>query len=205
MRRRSLLGIVLLMGCTEQALAQGTSQPLAEKIEALQRQMLDMQTRMQQEIDALKAQQKKDTEDMRKHQEESTQQVQTVQEQNTERLLGVMERVKIGGYRSLRYENNSLDDLHSTFNFRRFVLTTGAKIAPRLHFYSELEYERFRKLELEQSVSKADNGLLAKHVVSGTNGSEISLEQAWLQYDLTDWVSLRGGAVLVPLGRFNLR
>ena len=26
-------------------------------------------------------------------------------------------------------------------------------------------------------------------------------EQAWLQYDLTDWLSLRGGAMLVPLGR----
>ncbi len=205
MRRESILGMVLLMGCTGQALAQGTPQSLAEQIERLQRQMLDMQTQMQREIDALKDQQKKDTEEVRKRQEDSIQQVQTVHEQNTERLLGLMERVKIGGYGSLRYENNSLDDLHSTFNFRRFVLTTEAKITPRLHFYSELEFERFRKLELEQSVGKAANGLLAKHVVGGTNGSELALEQAWLQYDLTEWVSLRGGAVLVPLGRFNLR
>lgn len=205
MKRRSVLGLVLLVACTGQASAQGTPHQIEEKIEALQRQMLDMQTRMQREIDTLKEQQKKDTEEVTKRQDESVQHVLNAQEQHTEQLLGLMERVKVGGYGSLRYENNSLDDLHSTFNFRRFVLTTEAQIAPRLHFYTELEFERFRKLELEQSVSKANSGLLAKHVVGGTNGSEIALEQAWLQYDLTDWMSLRGGAVLVPLGRFNLQ
>lgn len=205
MGQRVFMGVGLLLALGGTAAAQSKALTTEEKIEQLQRQMFEMQSTMQREIDTLKEQQRKDVEEAKKRQDESVQQVQTTQEQHTERLLGLMERVKIGGYGSVRYENNSLDDLHSTFNFRRFVLTTEAKIAPRLHFNLELEFERFRKLELEQSVNKADNGLLAKHVVAGTNGSEISLEQAWLQYDLTDWVSLRGGAVLVPLGRFNLR
>jgi hypothetical protein len=156
-------------------------------------------------MDALREQQKKDVEEVKKKQAESVQQTQTAQEEFKEKTLGLLDRVKIGGYGSLRFESNSLDNLENTFTFRRFVLTTEAKIAPRLHFYSELEYERFRKLELERTTSKADNGLLAKQAIEGTNNSEISLEQAWFQYDLTDWVSLRGGAVLVPLGRFNLR
>jgi hypothetical protein len=73
-----------------------------------------------------------------------------------------------------------------------------------LRFYLELEFERFRKLELERSSAPEDGGLEVEQAIEGTNESEIALEQAWLQYDLTDWLSFRGGGVLVPLGRFNL-
>ncbi|HJY82587.1 MAG TPA: hypothetical protein VKK81_16080, partial [Candidatus Binatia bacterium] len=182
-----------------------------EKMKELQQQMLELQSKMQEqmsamqeEMDTLKEQQKKDAEEGKKRQEESVQQAQTAQEEFKEQTLNLLDRVKIGGYGSLRFESNSLDNQENTFTFRRFVLTTDAKIAPRLHFYSELEFERFRKLELEHNVGKADNGLLATQAIGGTDDSEISLEQAWLQYDLTDWVSFRSGAVLVPLGRFNL-
>lgn len=207
-RRVTFIGIGLLLILSGRAVAQSKTINAAEKIEQLQRQMQEQQQQMlnmQKELEALRAQQTKDAEATKKQLQETVQQVEATQEQSTLRTLNLLERVKIGGYGSLRYENSSLDDLHSTFNFRRFVLTTEAKIAPRLHFYTELEFERFRKLELERSVGPADNGLLAKQGFEGTNGSEISLEQAWLQYDLTEWVSLRGGAVLVPLGRFNLR
>ena len=30
------------------------------------------------------------------------------------------------------------------------------------------------------------------------------MEQAWMQYDIANWLQFRGGAVLVPLGRFNI-
>ena len=195
-----VIGVGLMTALTGTATAQGTAGTLEEKIDTLQRQMLEMQH----ELAALREQQQKDTEEARKRQAENQQQVQTVQEQVTEQTLNLLERVKIGGYGSLRFESNSLHNLENTFTFRRFVLTTEAKIAPRLHFNLELEFERFRKLELERSTGPAGSGLLVKQAVGGTNNSEISLEQAWLQYDLTKWVSLRGGAVLVPLGRFNL-
>jgi hypothetical protein len=210
-RQKVLIGVIGLVLLASGAAAQSTRMTPEEKIKELQQQMLEMQGKMQEqmsamqrEMDALKEQQKKDTEESKKRQEESVQQTQTAQEEFKEQTLNLLDRVKIGGYGSMRFESNTLDDQPNTFTFRRLVLTTEAKIAPRLHLYTELEYERFRKLELEHGVGKADNGLLATQAVGGTDGSEISLEQAWLQYDLTDWVSFRSGAVLVPLGRFNL-
>lgn len=211
MAQRVLIGMVLIISLARGAAAQSTPLTPAEKIKELERQMLDMQSKMQQqmlemqkEMDALKEQQKKDAEEVKKRQDESVQQVQTAQDEFKERTLSLLDRVKIGGYGSLRFEGNSLDKLQNTFTFRRFVLTTDAKIAPRLRFYLELELERFRNLEIDRKTRPDGNGLLVQEAIEGTSGSEISLEQAWLQYDLTDWLSFRGGAVLVPLGRFNL-
>lgn len=119
-------------------------------------------------------------------------------------LRAVTDRVKLGGYGSFRWEVNNLQEDPNTFTYRRFVLTTDANIAPRLRGYLELEFERFRKLELEKSAAPADGGLEVEQTVEGTNESEIALEQAWLQYDIKPWLNFRGGAVLVPLGRFNI-
>jgi hypothetical protein len=176
MAHRTLMGTGLVIALTGTAAAQNTAHTLEEKIDTLQRQMLEMQH----ELDTLREQQKTDTEEARKRQAAHTEQVQTVKEQVTEQTLNLLERVKLGGYGSLRFESNSLRNQENTFTFRRFVLTTEAKIAPRLHFYSELEFERFRKLELERSTGPAGSGLLVKQAVEGTNDSEISLEQVWL-------------------------
>ncbi len=209
---KPLLGAMSLILLASSAHAQATRVTAEEKIKELQQQMLDLQRAMQEQMsglqkqmETLKAQQQQELAETKKRQEESLQQVQTAQEEFRAHTLDLLGRVKIGGYGSLRYDNSSLDNLHSTFTFRRFVLTTDAKIAPRLRFYLELEYERFRKLELERPVARADGGLEVEEAIEGTDGSEISIEQAWLQYDVADWLSLRGGAVLVPLGRFNLR
>jgi gas vesicle protein len=212
MLSRILCGAICIALLADGVSAQNTRMSAEEKIRELQQQMLDMQSKMQEqmsamqkEMDSLREQQKKDVEEVKKKQEENVQQAQTAQEEFKEKTLGLLDRVKIGGYGSMRFESNSLDNLENTFTFRRFVLTTEAKIAPRLHFYTELEFERFRKLELERTTSKADNGLLTEQAIEGTNESEISLEQAWFQYDFAKWFNLRAGAVLVPLGRFNLR
>ncbi|HEV8711545.1 MAG TPA: hypothetical protein VGX03_01800 [Candidatus Binatia bacterium] len=212
MVQRMLMSIVFVASLAHVAAAQSPRVASEEKIKELQRQMLELQSTMQEqmavmqrEMDALKEQQRKTAEETKNQQEESIQQVQTAQEEFKERTLSLLERVKLGGYGSLRFEGNSLDKLQNTFTFRRFVLTTDAKIAPRLRFYAELEFERFRLLELERDIRKEEGGLRVQQAIEGTNDSEIALEQAWLQYDLTDWLSLRGGGVLVPLGRFNLR
>ena len=209
---RILLGVICGAFLADGVHAQTTRASAEEKIKELQQQMLDMQTKMQEqmatmqrEMEALKAQQQQELVETKKRQDESLQQVQTLQEEFRTQTLGLLERVKLGGYGSARFEANSLDKLHDTFTLRRLVLTTDAKIAPRLRFYLELEYERFRKLEIERGVAREDGGLEVEEEIEGTSGSEIAIEQAWLQYDLTKWVSLRGGAVLVPLGRFNLR
>ncbi len=120
-------------------------------------------------------------------------------------LRGLMDRVAIGGYGSLRYEGSSLEEQKHTFTFRRFVLTVDANIAPRLKGYMELEFERFRELELEKTTHQNDEGgLEVEQTVEGTNESEIAFEQAYVQFDVSDWLKMRAGEILVPLGRFNL-
>jgi len=116
-----------------------------------------------------------------------------------------IEQTKVGAYGSVRYGTSNLDNLHNTFTFRRFVLTVDSPIYERLKANMELEFERFTELELEKSVMRTPGGgLNSVQAIEGSNKSEISMEQAWLQYDITDWLKFRGGAVLVPLGRFNI-
>lgn len=122
-------------------------------------------------------------------------------------------RVKLGGYGSVRFENNTSRD-PSTFTFRRFVLTTDARLTDRLSMYAEIEFERFSELELEKDAFKIreqdtggriTQGLGFKQEVEGTDGSEIAIEQAWAKYKiLGDKLALQAGALLVPIGRFNL-
>lgn len=116
----------------------------------------------------------------------------------------LLDRVKLGAYGSMRFEHSSLDDVKNTFTLRRLVLTTDANIAPRLRAAAEIEFEHFRKLELEKELEVSDGGLRTEQAVEGSSDSEISLEQAWLQYDLQDWLRFRTGALLVPVGRFNI-
>ena len=117
----------------------------------------------------------------------------------------LIEQTKVGAYGSMRYGTSNLDDLHNTFTFRRFVLTVDSPLAERLKANMELEFERFTSLELDKKLTRTSGGGLTSEVaIEGTGKSEISMEQAWLQYDITDWLKFRGGAVLVPLGRFNI-
>ena len=87
-------------------------------------------------------------------------------------LRALADRVKLGGYGSFRFEANDNPADNDTFTYRRFVLTTDANIAPRLHAYAEVELERFRELEVEKSLEPADGGLLASQTVEATNNSE---------------------------------
>ena len=111
---------------------------------------------------------------------------------------------RIGGYGSVRFEASDLKNLNNTFTFRRFVLTGDATIAERLRTVVEIEFEHFTELEVERS-APSEGGLQGfSQSIEGSNESEISLEQAWMQFTLTDWARFRAGAILVPLGRFNL-
>jgi hypothetical protein len=110
-----------------------------------------------------------------------------------------------GGYGSIRFEYGSAQDIKNTFTFRRFVLTTDAKIESRFRIYSELEFERFRKIELERKTEALPSGgVSVTQDIEGTNNSEISLEQAWFEVEFKKWLRFRGGGVLIPLGRFNI-
>lgn len=109
------------------------------------------------------------------------------------------DRVKIGGYFGFRYQTRGIDDgveieenvdeenagMTDNTNFKRsgfvttrLVLGIAANIAPKLIFNSEYEVE--------------------------FAGKEISIEQAYLEYQFSDKFKFRGGVVVPPLGRFNL-
>jgi len=117
----------------------------------------------------------------------------------------LIEQTKVGAYGSMRYGTSNLNDLHNTFTFRRFVLSVDSPITERLKANMEFEFERFTSLELDKKLNRTSGGGLTSEVaIEGRTNSEISMEQAWLQYNITDWLNFRGGAVLVPLGRFNI-
>ncbi|SHK95239.1 hypothetical protein [Rhodothermus profundi] len=113
------------------------------------------------------------------------------------------ERARLGGYGAIRFEATNLERQYNTFTFRRFVLTTDVAITSNLRFISELELERFRKLELEKAV-EGEGGVTVEQAVEGTDQSEIAIEQAWLEWAIDPAFRLRAGGLLVPVGRFNI-
>lgn len=111
---------------------------------------------------------------------------------------------RLGGYGSTRFEASDLDNINNTFTFRRFVLAGDATIAERLRGLVEIEFERFTELEVERG-APSEGGLRGfSQSIEGSNNTEISLEQAWVQFALSDWARFRAGAILVPVGRFNM-
>lgn len=120
-------------------------------------------------------------------------------------------RITLGGYGSMRFETNNVSPGNNIpsgsgngFTFRRFVLTTEAKVAPRLRIYSEVEFERLNEMEIEKRTQPALGGLNFQHEVEGNSSGAIEIEQMWGQYDFAENHGLRFGVVLAPLGRFNI-
>jgi len=95
-------------------------------------------------------------------------------------------KTTIGGYGELHY--NNLRDQKGQSNkhemdFHRFVLFVNYEYNDKLRLVSELELE---------------------HSVSGDGQvGEIELEQAYVQYDVTDRTSVVGGLFLMPVGILN--
>ena len=121
------------------------------------------------------------------------------------------ERVRIGGYGSVRFEANSIGGERFVpggsakgFTFRRFVLTTDTRLSDRLRLYTETEFERLLEIEVERKVESTAGGLQFEQGLEGTNGGAIELEQAWAQFDLSKNHGFRFGVVLPPVGRYNI-
>ena len=89
----------------------------------------------------------------------------------------------VGGYGEVVYNNYRDSSVKDQADLRRFVLFFGHKFSDRLRFNSELEVE---------------HGFIDE----GKPG-EIAMEQAYLEYGLTDRVNLRAGLMLMPLGILN--
>lgn len=90
--------------------------------------------------------------------------------------------VSLGGY--MDHEFADFDNTKSTFDQHRWIINVGAELHERLRFYSEFEIEH--------------GG------VSASGVGEEKVEQAWVDYKIRDEFNVRGGALLVPFGRYNL-
>jgi hypothetical protein len=90
----------------------------------------------------------------------------------------------IGGYGELHY--NSLDS-KDEIDFHRFVVFLGHRFSDSIRFFSELE--------LEHS--------LVKDTSNASGPGEVELEQAYLDFDLSDAHTARAGLFLIPVGIMN--
>jgi phosphate-selective porin O/P len=88
----------------------------------------------------------------------------------------------IVGYGEVNY-NRFRQSGNSTADVRRFVFGFNHRFDERLTFHSEVEIEH-------AVVSKDDQG-------------EAEIEQAWLNYKVSDAVNVKGGLFLIPLGILN--
>lgn len=84
-------------------------------------------------------------------------------------------QVTIGGYGEINY--NQPEGKNGELNVERMVLLVGYNFDERTQFVSEFEYE--------------------------DAGDEISVEQAFINYNVANNVSLRGGLMIVPMGIIN--
>ena len=93
-------------------------------------------------------------------------------------------KTHIGGYGELHYNNISSDAGDSSeIDFHRFVLFFNHEFTDRIRFYSEFELE---------------------HSLAGDGApGEVELEQAFVEYALTDNTYARTGLFLLPIGIIN--
>jgi hypothetical protein len=94
----------------------------------------------------------------------------------------------------LKLNDTSYRDSH--LDLARFSLFVGNDISERISFMSEIEFEHggtgaAREVEWEE---------FGEYETEVEKGGEIVLEQAYLEGRPTDWLTLRGGHLLVPVG-----
>ena len=94
-------------------------------------------------------------------------------------------KLSLGGYGELHYNNTETDAGAKTrkMDFHRFVLFVGYDFSPKVRFFSEYELE---------------------HSIAGEGKvGEVELEQAYIEYDVTDKLTTRAGMMLLPVGIMN--
>jgi len=98
--------------------------------------------------------------------------------------LSAQERTTVGGYGDVQYTNSTGPNTPGEVNVKRFVIYLAHGFNDRLSLHSEIEIED-AKVESSDPVG------------------EVALEQVFLDYRLTGWLTLRTGLVLVPVGIIN--
>jgi hypothetical protein len=99
-------------------------------------------------------------------------------------VLAAQERTTIGGYGEIHYTNRTGPRTPGVVNARRFIVYLAHSFNDRVAFRSELELEDGK-------------------IEGGDPGGEVALEQAYLDYHLSDRLALRAGLLLPPVGIIN--
>lgn len=102
------------------------------------------------------------------------------------------QQVHLGGYGELHYNNWEFPDgsKFRELDFHRFVLYFGYDFTERIRFHSELEIEH---------AFVEDNNDGSGETAPGA----VELEQAYIEFDLTDNMETKGGLFLIPVGILN--
>ena len=92
------------------------------------------------------------------------------------------EATTVGGYGELHY-NEPDGTANGTLDFHRFVIYLGHSFSEKLSFKSETEIEHTK--------------------IEGGQGGEVAIEQAYLDWHLSQVIGLKAGIILPPLGIMN--
>ncbi len=99
-------------------------------------------------------------------------------------------KTSLGGYGELHYSRLDADDSArdlTEVDFHRFVMMFGHEFSERVRFFSEFEIEHS----------------LVKDTDDGSNGGEVEIEQAFIEFDLNENHYARAGLFLLPVGILN--
>ena len=102
----------------------------------------------------------------------------------------VFDKLSIGGYGELHYNNYDADDSENDkdeIDLHRFVLFLGYRFTDKLRFISEIE--------VEHALVGYDEG--------EPEPGELEIEQAYIEYDFNSRNSARAGLFLIPVGMLN--
>ena len=86
-------------------------------------------------------------------------------------LAGLPQGITLGGYGEVLY--NKPENLNAEIDIQRLVLLFGYKFDERVQFVTEIEFEHVK---------------------------EVYVEQAFVNYNLTQGLNIRAGLMLVPMG-----
>src|SRR5574337_690116 len=172
MTRWRIVLIALAVAVAPVGIAAGaTLEDLEKQLQGLQGQIDQMKQEKQRQDQKLREVEAAQT----AQKEELTRETATLREQTRRVSTELLDRVRIGGYGSVRFEAHSLKEKHNPFTFRRFVRTADPKPADPMRVYLELEFERFTQLELARKTRPEAGGLRVAEAIEGHDGSEISL------------------------------
>ena len=153
------------------------------KIEALEQAL----EKLTQEIEALKREREAEISVIPEHEEDISERNGQIRKKNRENLLSessLINRFNLGGYGEM-HANFTVGNDKDLFDIHRLVLYLGYEFNEWIRFHSELEIEHA--------------------FISDDADGEFGLEQAYVDFLLSEPFNIRFGRILTPLGIINQR